>query len=137
MPKTKNKNGEASKTKKEKSKLQFTHGALPVKQPSTIEELLGNTGKTKYRYLDDPFSVDEYTKYLNNLQPTDLESHAAEFGLLGDITETSGRQRLKNKLIHEFQLHASRFRAPSNQTIDLEKVMNQDVDIKTIMSRGR
>lgn len=117
--------------------LKSTHGALPFKQINTLDELLGNNGRSKYRYLNDPFDCQEYKNYLNKLQPSDLNAHAAEFGLLGDTSDPSGRERLKNKLIAEFQLHAAKFKAPSNQNLDLEKAKNKDVSLEQIMAAGK
>lgn len=76
-------------------------------KPTTIDQVLGDRGEGKYRYLRDPFNEDCYKDYLNSMLPSDLYSHAQEFGfsfvdnknlLIGKLMDTFRKDRAQYKM---------------------------------------
>lgn len=124
--KTTAKKATAKKTASKKVKeLNQTHGKVEGPQPTTLDQIWGDTGLSKYRTLE----ASEYQIYLNQLNKSDLQRHAAEMG----IVPVDSREMLSNRLLKEFNRYVASFKMPSvskpNQPMSAE--------VKKILSEGR
>lgn len=91
---------------KKQRNTETTHGKTPNFQKSTLEQVWGDTGLSKYKTLD----LEEYKASLKGMSKSDLQAHAANVGVLPkDDTEL-----LSKKLIKEFCGHAAGFKRPSS-----------------------
>ena len=108
-----------------KSKLENLnqiHGK--IEKPLTLNQVWGDDGSTKYGTLN----VNEYTEYLNNLNKSDLQTHAVKIGLVPVDDRTSLIKRLKA----EFNKFSSQFKArPVAKNGKISK------SAKDILSEGR
>ena len=82
----------------------------PVPSPSTLDQLWGDTGYQKYNTLD----KDVYVNWLNELNMSDLQSHATKLGVI----PIHGRERLMNRLIAEFLKHINSYNMPAPMKIE-------------------
>ena len=107
------------------SKLHQTHGK--IENPITLDQIWGETGDLKYGTLD----VENYSKYLEDLNKSDLQSHASKIGLV----PVDNREILNGRLIKEFEKHVSKFnlakRSGSSKAVELSK------EARDILSEGR
>jgi len=92
------------KAKVTKKVMTQTHAKEEKFQPSTLDQVWGDTGNTKYGTMDEE-------KYLNKLQEmnkSDLQAHANRVGMIpiGD------RGVLTKKLMSEFKKYVSGFKKP-------------------------
>ena len=113
------------KKKVKLSELSQTHGKLEKYEYKTLDQILGDDGTSKYKTLD----INEYTNYLNELNKSDLQSHATRIGLI----PVDNRDILTKRLIKEFTKYASMYRVPK-----LEKkntILSKKA--KDILSEGR
>ena len=95
----------AAKKKKTAKELSQAHGKVVEFQPTTLDQIWGDTGTSKYNTVD----VDEYRAHLNDLARSDLQAHAVTVGLIPvDNAET-----LKKRLVVEFNKHVSQYRVPA------------------------
>jgi hypothetical protein len=109
-----------------KRKTQETHGKTPNFKKTTLEQIYGDTGLSKYKTLDRA----EYEQQLREMSKADLQNHSANVGILPkDDPET-----MRKKLLAEFCSYASQFKRPQ------DKVKEQTILSKTarsILSEGR
>lgn len=96
------------------------------KNYQTMEQVWGETGIGKYKTLD----VSEYEDQLNQMNKTDLESHARSLGLIS-LDDT---KRLKHNLIGEFKSYVRIF-----NPLPTIREANRPItaDIKKILDEGR
>ena len=94
----------AAKTKSKVSQLSQTHGKTEKFKPTTLDQIWGDTGMNKYKTLDE----EEYKERLKDMAKVDLQTHAAEIGLI-PIDNTT---QLKKRLLAEFKKYASSFKVP-------------------------
>lgn len=100
-----------------------THGK--VENPVTLNQVWGDNGVDKYGTLD----IQEYEKYVNDLNKSDLQSHAVKVGLV----PIDDRSTLISRLKREFVKHVSTYKVKkieNNKTKTSKKV-------KDILSEGR
>jgi hypothetical protein len=104
--------------------LHQTHGKVE-KMPLTLDQIWGDTGESKYGTLD----INEYEKYLNDLNKSDLQTHASKVGLV----PIDDRETLVSRLKREFEKHASLYkaRAAINSSVEISK------EAKKILSEGK
>lgn len=111
--------------KRKIKELTQTHGKLQNYEHKSLDQILGEDGSSKYKTLN----IDKYIDYLNDLNKSDLQSHAATVGLL----PIDNRDILCKRLIREFKKHTSSYTLPK-----LEKTeINLDKKAKDILSEGR
>jgi len=87
------------------SGMMQTHGHIETFQPTTLAQILGNTGMHKYGTMDE----NEYVASINGMNKADLQAHASTVG----IVPVDDRDRLVKRLMHEFRLHVASFKQPS------------------------
>jgi len=105
--------------------LHQTHGR--VDNPVTLDQVWGETGNQKYGTLD----VNEYTKYLEDLNRSDLQDHAVKMGLV----PIDNRETLTARLIKEFQKHIAHFNVMKN--IKTQKTSDLSKEVRDILSEGK
>lgn len=118
------------KKAKKLTELHQTHGkleeAVNIKNtPRTLDQILGDDGTSKYGTV----ILDEYSDYLDNLNKSDLQTHAAKIGLV----PIDNREILTSRLKKEFVKHVSGYKAKS---LDDKEVTNIK-RAKDILSEGR
>ena len=103
--------------------LNQTHGK--IEKPLTLNQIWGDDGKSKYGTLD----VEEYSNYLNDLNKSDLQSHASKIGLV----PIDNRETLCTRLKKEFIKHVSGYNVEQPQ----DKKIKNAKTAKDILSEGR
>ncbi len=116
MPRKKvTKNSKASQKKPKLEELSQSHGKEETTKPTSLDQLWGDTGVSKFKTLD----KEEYESKLEDMNKSDLQAHATKVGLV-PIDDVS---TLKRRLMKEFTKHVSSFRIPekSNGSNSLPK----------------
>ncbi|MEK6883463.1 MAG: hypothetical protein AABY22_27800 [Nanoarchaeota archaeon] len=87
-----------------KKEIHQIHGKVETFQPTTLDQIWGDTGLGKYGTLDE----EKYISKLNDMNKADLQKHAVGVGII----PTDGREGLIKKLLKEFRAHVASFRKP-------------------------
>lgn len=111
------------KRKNKLDSLNQIHGK--IEKPITLDQVWGDDGKSKYGTLNS----DEYNKYLNDLNKSDLQSHAVKIGLV----PIDDRETLIKRLKQEFKKHISQFRVRP----ELNNGKKISKEVKDILAEGR
>ncbi len=101
----------SSAAKPKKEEMQQTHAKEEKFQPTTLDQIWGDTGLTKYGHLD----VEKYEKSLNEMTKADIQAEAHRIGII----PIDNREMLHKRLITEFNKYCTAFVKPStskNQT---------------------
>ncbi len=101
--KTAKKTAPAGKPKKEE--MQQTHAKEEKFQPTTLDQVWGDTGMTKYGHLDQP----KYEQEIKEMTKADIQAHAHFIGLI----PVDNREQLEKRLVMEFKKYSSSFVKPS------------------------
>ncbi len=115
------------KTKKISTKKEFqqTHGKVENTQPTTLDQIWGDEGSSKYQTLD----VEEYRTQLREMNRTDIQAHATKLG----VVPVTSREMLEKRLVKEFEKHVASYRKPNAVKPD-ENVSEETLKI---LSEGR
>jgi len=116
-----------AKKAKKVTDLEQTHGKkeIPKAAPSTLDQVWGDTGLSKYRTLD----AGEYKSYLDSLNKTDLHRHAAEMGII----PVDNKENLYKRLMGEFTKHTATYKMPQ-----IKPPLNSlSQEAKDILAEGR
>ena len=107
--KTSKKSAKKATAKKESkiTKLSQAHGKKEEFLPSTLDQIWGDTGSSKYKTLD----IDVYTEQLNDYHRVDLQAHAVKIGLI----PIDNIEQLKKRLLTEFRKHVSQYKIPAKK----------------------
>lgn len=104
----------ANNKKKNLKELNRAHGNEKP-EIRTMEQLLGNTGVSKFGTLD----VEEYKEKLNKMDWSEISDHAVANGFFpGDVENID---RLKKTLVTNFVNYASQFRQFSTPQVKPNK----------------
>lgn len=107
MPRKKvQQNSKASQKKPSLDELSQSHGKEENVQPTSLDQIWGDTGISKFKTLD----RDEYESQLSDMNKSDLQTHATKVGLV-PIDDT---KMLKKRLVKEFDKHVSSYKTPKN-----------------------
>jgi hypothetical protein len=119
------KKAKASTSQKKIENLSQAHGKEEKFEPTTLDQVWGDDGWSKYRTLNE----DEYLLSLKQLNLTDLQTHATKIGLI----PINNRKVLSERLVKEFRLHVSSYKKPSvaEQNLDISE------EVRRILSEGR
>jgi|TARA_B110000263_G_scaffold164093_1_gene142903 hypothetical protein len=98
----------------------------PKYAASTLDQIWGDTGLTKYQTLDSK----EYKQTINNYNKSDLQTHASKVGLLPLDNVTM----LKERLMSEFNRHVASYRKPVDNVNQPQKLSEAS---KRTLSEGR
>ena len=118
------------KTRRKRSVKNITqaHGKEEKAQPTTLDQVWGDTGLWKYNTMD----AEEYQSELRELNKTDLQAHATKIGLI----PIDNKEMLTKRLLREFKRHVSSYNV-SNKTPNAEKDRNVSARVKNILAEGR
>jgi hypothetical protein len=105
--------------------LSQTHGKLEDIKYTSLEQIWGDTGISKYKTTN----IEEYISFLNEMNKSDLQTHANKIGLV----PIDNRETLTKRLVSEFRKYVSTFKMPNdrNNSIDLDKKS------KDVLAEGR
>ena len=95
----------SKKVKKPLQSLSQTHGKEEKFQATTLDQIWGDTGNTRYGTTD----VNEYIRRLENMNTSDIQSHAHKMGLI----PVDDRVTVTKKLVSEFKRYVSAYRKPN------------------------
>ena len=119
----------ASKTPKKKRTLKSmaqAHGKEEKAEPTTLDQIWGDTGLTKYNTLEEK----EYVNQLDEMTKSELQAHATKVGLI----PVDNRETLKTRLVREFNKHTSSYKKPSTKA---SKKVKLSSEVKKILSEGK
>ena len=105
MPAKKKPAKKPSAAKPKKEEMQQTHAKDEKFEPTTLDQIWGDTGMTKYGHLDQ----EKYEKSLKEMTKSDMQSEAHRIGII----PIDNRDQLEKRLIVEFQKYCSAFVKPS------------------------
>jgi len=111
------------KTKNQLESLSQTHGK--VERPLTLDQVWGDDGTRKYGTLN----VEEYSKYLESLNKSDMQAHAIKIGLV----PIDNRENLVKRLTTEFNKYVSQF----TPRPDINNGKKLSKSARDILSEGR
>ena len=106
---------------KKLNNLTQTHGKEEKFEPTTLEQIWGDDGMSKYSTLDEL----DYNEELDGYDKVDLQSHATKVGVVPIDNTTLLRQRL----IKEFHKHVNAYRRPSLAGEDPTAVPKEVIEI--------
>jgi hypothetical protein len=107
-------------------KMSQTHGKVEKFEPTTLDQIWGDDGTSMYGTLDD----NKYQERLDEMNMSDLQSHASRVGII----PIDNRSMLRERLMREFRKHASSYKKPIETQDDSETV---NKDAMKILSEGR
>ena len=107
-------------------KMSQTHAKVENFEPTTLDQIWGDDGTSMYGTLDD----NKYQERLDEMNMSDLQSHASRVGII----PIDNRSMLRERLIREFRKHASSYKKPIEIQDDSETV---NKDAMKILSEGR
>ena len=110
----------ASQKKPSLEELSQSHGKEEGTQPTSLDQVWGDTGVSKFGTLDE----EEYESSLSSMNKSDLQTHATKVGLV-PIDDVN---MLRKRLLREFNRHISSFRTPK-QTQGVKKMSAKAVKI--------
>ena len=118
----------AKKTTKVKDMSQ-THGKVEKPLYSTLEQIWGDTGLSRYGTFDE----NEYAQELKNMTKSDIQAHANKLGLV----PIDNRTELVKRLLKEFIYHKSKY-----STIPADIQINNispelSPEVRKILSEGK
>ncbi len=87
-----------------KKKITQINGKEETFKPSTLDQIWGDTGVSKYNTLD----LAKYKESLEEMNLSDLQSHAIKIG----VWSADGRDVLTRKLLKEFSYFVGAYRQP-------------------------
>lgn len=110
-----------------KSKINSLHQAhgKVEKRPLTLDQVWGDSGTSKYGTLD----KEVYEKYLEDLNKSDLQTHASKMGLV----PIDDRKTLIGRLKKEFQKHVTMYKP----TPEVNRNNTTSKTARQILSEGR
>lgn len=112
--------------KKKIQTIQQTHGKLEDFKPSTLDQIWGDTGLSKYGTLN----LEEYKKQIAEMNRTDLYRHCTSIGMM----PIDNRELLEKKLIAEFQFYVNQYKMPNVPPLPPKEISEQ---AKKILAEGR
>ena len=114
-----------SKKKTKLDNMMQTHGKIEDIQYKTLDQIWGDNVKSKYQTSNE----NEYVNFLNDMNKTDLQSHANKIGLV----PIDNRETLTKRLVAEFKKHVSLFNIPKSK----DSTVNLNKKAKDTLSEGK
>lgn len=111
--------------KKKLNQLKQTDGRV---KPTTLDQIWGDTGLTKYKTLN----VNEYEVYLDNLNMAEIQDHAREVGLM----PIDSINRLKQTLIQEFKSYTAKYK-PLPEAPDTNDITKFSPQVRKILAESK
>ena len=117
----------STKKTKGKKEMMQAHGKEEKFKATTLDQVWGDTGMTKYGHQDEG----KYAQSLTEMNKSDLQAHAHYVGLV----PVDNRELLTKRLMQEFRKYASQFRKPQDPTPSINP--NLSAEARRILSEGR
>ena len=114
-----------SKKKTKLDNMMQTHGKIEDIQYKTLDQIWGDNVNSKYQTSNEK----EYVNFLNDMNKTDLQSHANKIGLV----PIDNRETLTKRLVAEFKKHVSLFNIPKSK----DSTVNLNKKAKDTLSEGK
>jgi hypothetical protein len=102
-----------------------THGKIENIQYKTLDQIWGDNVNSRYQTINEK----EYVNFLNDMNKSDLQSHANKIGLV----PIDNRETLTKRLVAEFKKFVSTFNIPNSKN----NPVNLDKKAKDILSEGK
>ena len=115
-----------AKAAKDVKNLSQTHGQAEEFTPTTLAQIWGDDGTSKYGTIDEA----EYLNKLNGMTKSDIYLHASKLG----IVPVDDRGRLEKTLLNDFKKHVAKFKMPSQTDESNEKLPK---NIREILEEGK
>ena len=112
--------------KKSVKNLSQTHGKEEKFEPTTLSQIWGDDGLSTYGTLNE----NAYTIELDNMNMSDLQTHASTVGII----PIDNRQTLRERLLREFRKHVSAYKKPVHAAESPSRI---DPEVMKILSEGR
>jgi hypothetical protein len=106
--------------------LSQTHGKSDEIEPTTLDQIWGDDGTSKYGTLNE----EEYLSKLDGMTKSDIYLHASKLG----IVPIDDRGRLKKTLLSGFRKHVAKFKMPTQVDESHEKLPK---NIREILEEGK
>tara|TARA_B100000427_G_C15422331_1_gene556964 strand:- start:175 stop:540 length:366 start_codon:yes stop_codon:yes gene_type:complete len=116
------------KTSKKTSvkKMSQTHAKVEKFEATTLDQIWGDDGSSMYGTMDDM----QYQKRLDDMNMSDLQSHASRVGII----PIDNRGMLRERLMREFRKHVSAYKKPITEPDANAKINAEGMKI---LSEGR
>ena len=108
------------------SDLSQTHGKNDDIEPTTLDQIWGDDGTSKYGTLNEK----EYLNKLDGMTKSDIYLHASKLG----IVPIDDRKRLQKTLLSGFRKHVAKFKMPTQSDESQEKLPK---NIREILEEGK
>lgn len=125
MARKKAKNKAKASEKSSLDNLSQAHGKEEQFQPSSLDQIWGDTGISKYKTLD----KEEYQRQINDMNKSDLQTHATKVGLV----PVDDSNLLRRRLTKEFEKHISAYKTPKPSL----KAAKLDGEAMKILNEGK
>lgn len=112
--------------RKKLTEMKQAHGKQEKFVPTTLDQVWGDTGISKYKTLDEA----AYAAELAEMNKSDLISHACKVG----VVPADDRERLIKKLLTQFKQHVSQYRVAS---LKPEAPKEVSKEVLKILAEGR
>ena len=123
---TKKKTTSRAKRKKSTKSLSQTHGKEEKKtRPTTLDQIWGDTGLSKYGTVDEATYADE----ISSMSKSDLQAHASTVGII----PIDNREMLSQRLMREFRKHIASYNTP----MEKKRGIKISKTAKSILAEGR
>ena len=96
----------ATAKKKSVKNLSQTHGKEEKFEPTTLDQIWGDDGTSTYGTMVE----DHYETQLDEMNMSDLQTHASRVGII----PIDNRNTLRERLMREFRKHVASYRKPVN-----------------------
>ena len=108
-----------------RKKQEQINGKTETFKPTTLDQIWGDTGLFRYNTLNE----EEYKNSLDEMDKSDLQSHARKVGVFPD----DNREVLYRKLLKEFRMFTSAYRVPTHK-IDSKPISKESL---RVLSEGK
>ena len=115
-----------AKKKRSTKSLSQTHGKEEKRtRPTTLDQIWGDTGLSKYGTMDEK----AYAEEISSMSKSDLQAHASTVGII----PVDNREMLSQRLLREFRKHVASYNTP----IEKKRGITLSGAAKAILSEGR
>jgi hypothetical protein len=109
---TKKKTTSRAKKKRSTKSLSQTHGKEEKNTRSTtLDQIWGDTGLSKYGTMDES----TYAEEISSMSKSDLQAHASTVGII----PIDNREMLSQRLLREFRKHVASYNTPREKKVGI------------------
>ena len=115
-----------AKKKRSTKSLSQTHGKEEKRtRPTTLDQVWGDTGISKYGTMDES----AYAEEISSMSKSDLQAHASTVGII----PIDNREMLSQRLMREFRKYVSSYNTP----VEKKRGVALSKAAQAILSEGR